>query len=306
MRPERQGPRAPARRARIDTEKRGDGMKRTVLAALIALGAASCASRIRADYYLIDTEPSPPRAAERLPLTVAVNNVRAPSPLPRPDELPRPGLRAGFYSTAAGWSRRPRWCSGRCATPSGSRASSRADHVQRRTEPGPRPPVHDPRLRRCGRRTASTLAPECALAMELVQPGEGERGLVEGAARRVPQGRGGAGSPGDERGGGENARQGGSATWRIRRTPETGEGCAARGIRAAHGSPHTTDRTVNFPCRAGRLVFRTWQISSAGLRATALIHLTSSRSRVRELALAVVPHERRQLVPNRSSRRPRR
>lgn len=97
MRPERQGPARRRARARIDTEKRGDGMKRTVLAALIALGAASCASRIRTDYYLIDTEPSPPRAAERLPLTVAVNNVRAPSRYLDQMNYRAPGLRAGFY-----------------------------------------------------------------------------------------------------------------------------------------------------------------------------------------------------------------
>ena len=41
--------------AGITTPDEGSaGMKRTVLAALIALGAASCASRIRTDYYLID------------------------------------------------------------------------------------------------------------------------------------------------------------------------------------------------------------------------------------------------------------
>jgi ABC-type uncharacterized transport system auxiliary subunit len=45
---------------------------------LLALALASCKT-VRTYYYIIDTDITAPKAGKQLPLTVAVNNVRAPS-----------------------------------------------------------------------------------------------------------------------------------------------------------------------------------------------------------------------------------
>lgn len=72
-------------------------MKRTLLAAVIACAAVSCAPRIRTDYFLINTEPAVAKAPAQLPLTLMVNNVRAPSRYQDQINFRTSEYQVGFY-----------------------------------------------------------------------------------------------------------------------------------------------------------------------------------------------------------------
>jgi ABC-type uncharacterized transport system auxiliary subunit len=72
-------------------------MKKTLLAAIIALGAAGCTPHIRTDYFTINTEPEMEPSEERLPLTVSINNVRAPSRYQDQINFRTSEFRVGFY-----------------------------------------------------------------------------------------------------------------------------------------------------------------------------------------------------------------
>ncbi len=72
-------------------------MKKMVIAAAAACAALSCAPRIRTDYYLINTEPAVAKSASRLPLTVVINHVRAPSRYQDQIAYRTSEFRVGFY-----------------------------------------------------------------------------------------------------------------------------------------------------------------------------------------------------------------